>query len=491
MEYNELIRKKTRFLSIALLISIVLRGIVNAFYVDIEIVIGLVGAGLVLALIVQVVAKFCAPKLSMFFMVFLLTGLSVLCMVIFPTTTNFLMFFQAVFMIVIYEDIWAISTQCIASSIGMFYFYMRYKNELATTWTDDALAMCIVYVISALIVFLGLCSMTQKQFVMLNSTLSESREVGEKAEKLLVSIAKSVNKLNEVSEVINTSIDDSENISKQMSITSDDVAKGTIEEVDAAEEIKIMVEDGVKKIHAVYDSSVSMFDATVESISLIKEGSKKVTSLADNMYSLDDGMKEILESITELANENEQIGMILETLDNITKQTSLLALNASIEAARAGEHGKGFAVVANEVRELSENSAKFTNEIHDILNLIKDKTENTKQEIEENESMVSKCVGQAKDVDEVFRVISNNTQNVEINSNKVKNETKTLQEVLEQTQVNVNNISDNVETTSAAMEEMSASIQNLSESVSSIHTGYKELRSLTHKLTNILKEEKE
>ncbi|MBF0178724.1 MAG: CZB domain-containing protein [Magnetococcales bacterium] len=68
----------------------------------------------------------------------------------------------------------------------------------------------------------------------------------------------------------------------------------------------------------------------------------------------------VMEKLTESA---QQVGQIVQTINNIAEQTNMLALNASIEAAGAGESGKGFAVVANEVKALARQTAEATEDI--------------------------------------------------------------------------------------------------------------------------------
>jgi methyl-accepting chemotaxis protein len=71
--------------------------------------------------------------------------------------------------------------------------------------------------------------------------------------------------------------------------------------------------------------------------------------------------------VEELGRLGEQIGSVVETIDDIAEQTNLLALNAAVEAPRAGEQGRGFAVVADEVRKLAERSQRETKAIADLI----------------------------------------------------------------------------------------------------------------------------
>jgi len=76
-----------------------------------------------------------------------------------------------------------------------------------------------------------------------------------------------------------------------------------------------------------------------------------------------------------LANETGSITSLVDVIDGVSDQTSLLALNASIEAARAGEHGRGFSVVATEVRSLASRAGEATKEIEGAIARIRERTQ--------------------------------------------------------------------------------------------------------------------
>jgi methyl-accepting chemotaxis protein len=79
-------------------------------------------------------------------------------------------------------------------------------------------------------------------------------------------------------------------------------------------------------------------------------------------------VKDAIAAMDEITTSSNQIGQIINVIDEIAFQTNLLALNAGVEAARAGEAGKGFAVVAQEVRELAQRSASAAKEIKTLVN---------------------------------------------------------------------------------------------------------------------------
>ncbi len=103
-------------------------------------------------------------------------------------------------------------------------------------------------------------------------------------------------------------------------------------------------------------------------------GEEAVAGTMESMDQIKEKVTGIAENILALSERTQQIGDIIATVNEISSQSNLLALNASVEAARAGEHGKGFAVVAMEVRNLAEQSKQATGQVKGILGEIQQAT---------------------------------------------------------------------------------------------------------------------
>lgn len=487
MNREEMIRKKNKILVVALGASIILRCIVNGILLSFASIIPLGIAGMAITAIVALLAwKIKNPNVVMYMMVGVFSALSIMCMVAFPCTTNMLMFFLAVFMIVIYEEILPIVLQCVISSICMIFFFIR-DYEVLQSWSRDATVMSVVYIISGMFVFASMSYLSKRSFQNLEKVNADSYQAKNKAEGLLGEIGKTVGVLGTTSNKIQESVTVTDEISKQIATAADDIAQRATEEVDAANAIRGKVENGVGQINNIAGASTNMTDASNATAQTVEQSAQNVRLLRNQMNSLNEKMNGITKAITQLTEENEHIIEILGTLDEITSQTNLLSLNASIEAARAGEQGKGFAVVATEIRNLSDSSRQFTEQIHNILDGVHGMTEEVKNEILDGQQTLSECNLYMSDVDQSFGEIARNTENVLSQSKMIEERSMELGRLLNETLEDATAITDNVSSTSAAMEEISSSITELYSNIDNVVVGYNDINSITNSLTEISK----
>jgi len=127
------------------------------------------------------------------------------------------------------------------------------------------------------------------------------------------------------------------------------------------------IEELTGAIRDTSDASAEVGSVSDAAAAAAAKGTSAVDEVVAGMARIKGAVDSSAVKVADLGAKSDQIGAIVETIDDIAAQTNLLALNAAIEAARAGEMGKGFAVVADEVRKLAERSGRATKEIASLI----------------------------------------------------------------------------------------------------------------------------
>lgn len=234
--------------------------------------------------------------------------------------------------------------------------------------------------------------------------------------------------------------------SQHINISAGKISEGTVEQTNRSAEVVSAVEQMSLNINHSSKNSETASQASIEAKQFAIEGGQIVKQTINGIVEISEVVNHAADTIQKLGASSNEIGEIVELIDEIAEQTNLLALNAAIEAARAGEHGRGFAVVADEVQKLSERTTSATKNIAAMIKQIQ--------------------VDSSGAIDS----ISTGLKKVTTGRNFAEKAGISLDRIID----SVTKVSEVIEQVAVANEEQSAQIEHINESTITINTVSKE-----------------
>ena len=323
--------------------------------------------------------------------------------------TTFVYIFMVYLMIIIYGDVkLCFITGGISLAANIVSVTYGFINGSLTTAN---LAMVEIQIIAILVgAIFGFLTTRVVRRVNIQK-LDEMNEEKGKIEHLLNNI---MNVSRGISEDIEDVTERMEMLKKSVYSTCDsmkDVNSGASETAESMQQQLLQTEEIMEQIDSAKEVAETISKNVIQTEETIIIGKSNINQLLVSVSTSEEVGSKVAEKMNELVENTEKMNSIVEMINSITRQTSLLSLNASIEAARAGDAGRGFAVVAGEIQTLasqtSEATINITSLINDINKSIEEVFNSTNQMMENNKSQNRVVETMAENFEKIEGCVSN------------------------------------------------------------------------------------
>lgn len=322
--------------------------------------------------------------------------------------------------------------------------------------------------------------------------VEENNELGEISSALntmKVAIRGIIRDVLDTSQTLAASSEELTATSQQSSVAADEIAKVTEDIAHGASDQAKDTEQGAAAVLDLGNLVVQNKDAindlniSTDNVNNLKnEGLEEVSKLVENTNLNNQAAGQIHQVIINADQSAKNIANASEMIKSIADQTNLLALNAAIEAARAGEAGRGFAVVADEIRQLAEESNKFTEEINNIIGQLTSQTSTAVKTMEEVGVIVASQTESVTMSNEKFQGIASALEEMKSVIDIVTDSSEKMEIKKEDIIAIIENLSAISEENAAGAEEASASIEEQTAAIIEIANSSEALSKLAEEM---------
>ncbi|MES9827207.1 MAG: methyl-accepting chemotaxis protein [Candidatus Thiodiazotropha sp.] len=224
------------------------------------------------------------------------------------------------------------------------------------------------------------------------------------------SINYAIEALRELVTTINSTSEQVSGATQESRATAMHLAEASEHQAEQITQANDSIKTMTQAIDQMSQDATESAEVAKRSVEIASTGAGTVRKTISGMDNIREQIQETSKRIKRLGESSQEIGDIVELIDDIADQTNILALNAAMQAAMAGEAGRGFAVVADEVQRLAERSINATKQIEALVKTIQADTNEAVTSMEASTSGVVKGATLAEDAGEALKEIESVSQ---------------------------------------------------------------------------------